>query len=225
MGALRRLDAGAARLEAGLACAVLLAMMLVATVQAFSFNLAQREVSLARALLDQLTWADVFLQKGTLWLAFLGASLATHRDKHIGVDLFPRWAPGKAKTLTKSFAALGSGLIALLLSGVYFSACLVADAATPFEYEALGPEGPVHVCDASPADGSGSPALLCALRGALALVQVPVSSGSGIAQLIAPLMLAVIGMRLLGRGIGCALEATRGASSAAGDGDRSGAGP
>jgi TRAP-type C4-dicarboxylate transport system permease small subunit len=220
MEALRRLDARAARVEAALAAAVLLAMVLTASFQALLFNLAERDVAAARPLLDRLDWVDAFLQKGTLWVAFLGASLATHRGKHIGVDLLPRLASGKSKAALAAFAAFGSGLIALVLAGVYFGACLVADASLPFEYEVLSPDGPVHVCDAAPGDrgASPTPSLLCGLRAALALAHVPVSSGTGIAQLIAPLMFAVIGVRLLGRGMGLAFAAARGLEADAGSG-------
>jgi TRAP-type C4-dicarboxylate transport system permease small subunit len=216
--ALRRLDARAARVEATLATSVLLAMVLLASAQALLFNLAERDVGAARALLEQLDWVDAFLQKGTLWLAFLGASLATHRDKHIAVDLVPRLASGRNKARVMSFAALGSGVIALLLAGVYFSACIVADTAVPFDYEVLGADGPEHVCDVAPSElgDSPRPGILCGLRAALALAHVPVSSGVGIAQLIAPLMFAVIGVRLLARGISLALGLGPEADAAAG---------
>jgi hypothetical protein len=46
---------------------------------------------------------------------------------------------------------------------------------------------------------------LCALRAGLSALGVPVSSGAGIAQLIAPLMFVLIGVRLLGRGLRLAL--------------------
>lgn len=209
METLRRWDARVARFEAALAAAVLLTMVLIASAQALLFNLAERDVAVARALLQQLDWIDVFLQKGTLWLAFLGASLATHHDKHIAVDLLARLASGKRKAILGSCAALGAGVIALLLAGVYFSACLVADAAVPFDYEVLGADGALHVCDAAPdvRGDTARPGLLCVLRAALAAAHVPVSSGAGIAQLIAPLLFGVIGLRSIARGVALALDA------------------
>jgi TRAP-type C4-dicarboxylate transport system permease small subunit len=217
METLRRWDARAARFEATLAAALLIGMVLMASAQALLFNLAERELAAARALLGRLDWVDVFLQKGTLCIAFLGASLATHHDKHIGVDLLPRLMSGKKKALLSSFAALGTGIIALLLAGVYLSACLVADAAVPFEYEVLGRDGALHVCDAAPIvrGDTPRPGVLCVLRAGLALVQVPVSSGAGIAQLIAPLMFAVIGVRAVARAVALGLGAGREADAAA----------
>ena len=54
---------------------VLLAMVLVASAQALFFNIAERDVAWAQSLLDGLSWADTFLQKGTLWLALIGLAL------------------------------------------------------------------------------------------------------------------------------------------------------
>jgi TRAP-type C4-dicarboxylate transport system permease small subunit len=211
----RGLDAAVARVEGAIAALVLLAMVLVASAQALLFNLAGRDLGWARMLLDELGWADSFLQKGTLWLAFLGASLATHQNKHIGVDVLPRLSSGRRRAGLESFAALGAGVIALLLAGVYFEACLVADAAVPFEYEHLTTQGPTHVCDAAPSEllGTSRPALLCTLRAGLAALGISVSSGAGIAQLIAPVMFIVIGLRLLARGVRQGLSCLRGAAN------------
>jgi TRAP-type C4-dicarboxylate transport system permease small subunit len=203
---LRRLDAGVAKVEGVIVVALLLSMVLVASAQALAFNVAQRGVESAQAALDALSWADVFLQKGTLWLAFLGASLATHGDRHISLDLLPRLVAPRLRAALRAFASLGAGLAALALAVAFHQACRVADMAVPFDYEVLGAAGPLHVCDATAADLSGSqrPALVCALRAALASVGVEVSSGAGIAQLIAPLTLIVIALRLLARSLAAA---------------------
>ena len=201
LGGYQRLDRAVARAEGVLAVVVLLGMVVVASAQALFFNIAERGVGWAQGALEQLSWADAFLQKGTLWLAFLGASLATYQDKHIAIDVLTKIAPRRVAAMMRAFASLGAGIIAFVLAYVFFQACLVADAAVPFEYEVLTPEGPAHVCDAT-ASALGSvdrPDFLCALRAGLASFGIPVSSGSGIAQLIAPLMLLFIGVRLLVR--------------------------
>jgi hypothetical protein len=96
----------------------------------------------------------------------------------------------------RGFASLGTGVIAFVLASVFYQACLLADASTPFEYQVLSAEGAKHICDQP---GSERPQLLCALRAGLGAVGVVVSSGGGVAQLIAPLMFVVIGIRLLAR--------------------------
>ena len=174
----QRLDRGFAKAESAVAVAVLLAMVFVASAQALFFNIAERNVAWAQALLDGLSWADQFLQKGTLWLAFLGASLATQQNKHIAIDLVPKLAPPRTAAALRAFAALGSGLIAFVLAWVFLQACLVADAAIPFEYVVLTERGPAHVCDAGQAalKAVERPDFFCALRAVLAGVNVPVSS-------------------------------------------------
>jgi TRAP-type C4-dicarboxylate transport system permease small subunit len=214
--ALRRFDERVARVEGALAVVVLLGMVLVASFQALVFNIAARNVGWAQTLVGSLSWVDGFLQKSTLWIAFLGASLATQKDKHIAVDLLPRLASPRVSAMLRVVASLGAGLVAFVLARVFFEACLIADAAVPFEYGAITPAGPGHVCDAAAgsAEAANRPGLLCAMRSGLALLHVPVSTGEGIAQLIAPVMFVVIGMRLLARAASLTLALSRGETPA-----------
>lgn len=180
-----------------------MAMVLVASLQALFFNIAERNVGWAQSILESLDWADTFLQKGTLWLAFIGASLATYHDKHIAIDVLPRLVSPAVRRVMRMVAMAGAGAVAFLLAKVFYDACLVADQSVPFEYEVLTASGPTHVCDASPADlGSATaPMLLCGVRSAFAVVGVPIASGGGAAQLITPLMFVVIGVRLWARAV------------------------
>lgn len=218
MGTYQRLDRAVARAEGAVAVVVMLSMVLVASAQALSFNIAERGVAWAQSLLESLSWADAFLQKSTLWLAFVGASLATYQDKHIAIDVLPKLASPRGRALMRIFASFAAGVIALVLARVFYQACLVADAAVPFDYEVLTPNGPAHVCDVAQSvlGRTARPDVLCALRSGLAAIGVPVSSGEGIAQLIAPVMLVLIGVRLLGRSVVVALTLLRG--SGGGDG-------
>ena len=50
-------------------------------------NLTRFDIAWANEMLTEMEWADSLLRKGTLWLAFLGASLATHTPKHINIDI------------------------------------------------------------------------------------------------------------------------------------------
>jgi TRAP-type C4-dicarboxylate transport system permease small subunit len=209
---LRRFDDQVARAEGAVVTVVLLSMVLVASLQALFFNIAERGVAWAAAALEAISWADTFLQKGTLWLAFVGASLATHADKHIAIDVLTKVTSPRTSAVMRSIAAFASGVIALVLARVFYDACLASDAAVPFDLELLTSAGPTHVCDASrEALGSNArPTVLCALRSGLRGIGVPVASGAGIAQLIVPVMFIVIGLRLLGRGIGLGVSLSRG---------------
>lgn len=210
MPAIRAFDAKLAQLEGYLASAVLLAMILVASLQALLFNVAERGVAWATRSLEAMSWADTFLQKGTLWLAFLGASLATHENKHIAIDALVRVVSGRTSTILRMIAALSSGVVACALALVFYRASLASDATLPFEYERITSQGRAHVCDVAPHElgESPRPAWLCAARSLLGALGVPISTGGGLAQLIAPVMLLVIGARLLARALALALSLT-----------------
>jgi hypothetical protein len=214
--AIRRCDDALSRLEGLAVTVLLLAMIGVAAGQALWFNLAERGVGWAARILEASAWTDPFLQKGTLWVAFLGASLATRDNKHFAIDLVTKIVPANAARVMLRLGALGAGVVSLVLAAVFFHASLASDATVPFEYERLTAEGRRHVCDvqAAPGDGAEQPMALCALRAALAAVGAPISSFAGAAQLIVPIMLVVIGLRLLGRAAG-ALDSGRGPADSA----------
>lgn len=199
---IQRCDDALARVEGLVVTVLLLVMIGVAAGQALWFNLAERGVGWAARSLEASAWADPFLQKGTLWLAFLGASLATHDNKHLAIDVVTKLLPAKAGRAMLRVAALGSGVVSLVLAAVFFRASLASDATVPFEYERLTADGRQHVCDTQALPGPERPQALCALRAALGAVGAPVATFAGAAQLIAPLMLVVIGLRLLGRAAG-----------------------
>jgi len=61
-----------------------------------------------------LLWADPFLRYAVLWLAFVGASLATREDRHINIDILTRLLSPKLKKLNSiiiNIFALGVCLI------------------------------------------------------------------------------------------------------------------
>ena len=182
---------------------VLVAMVVIASLQALFFNIAERNIGWAQSVLENLDWVDAFLQKGTLWLAFIGASLATYHDKHISIDVLQRLMKPPVRRVMQIVGLVGAGGVAFLLSKVFYDACLVADASVPFEYEMLTTAGPQHVCDVLPEQlgDATRPMLLCGLRSAFAAVGVPITSGGGAAQLITPLMFFVIGVRLFARAV------------------------
>lgn len=207
--AIQRCDDALSLVEGLAVTVLLLAMIGVAAGQALWFNLAERGVGWAARILEASAWADPFLQKGTLWVAFLGASLATRDNKHFAIDLVTKIVPANASRVMLRVGALGAGVVSLVLAAVFFHASLASDATIPFEYERLTAEGRGHVCDVQALPGAEQPRTLCALRAALAAVGAPISSFAGAAQLIVPVMLVVIGLRLLGRATG-ALDSGRG---------------
>ena len=202
---LRRMNGAWARGEGWLTVVVLILMVLVAGFAAGVRNLTRFDIGWANEMLTEMEWADSLLRKGTLWLAFLGASLATYTNKHINIDILLRLAPPKAKYTMLSFGGIVSGVITGLLVISFSSAVYLNLTERPVEYEMLGADGPMHVCDATDEavaalEGIEKPAAFCVMRKVLALVAVPAETPGAAFQLIVPLMLVVMSLRLLGQG-------------------------
>jgi len=220
MELLKKIDSGWARVEGWLTVSVLLIMVLVAGWQAFVRNLTRFDIQWANELLTDLEWADSFLRKGTMWLAFLGASLATRAGKHIGIDVLTRMAPPKAKYSMMAMAALCAGVITLGLTYSFSSAVHLNLTERPIEYELLGEDGSIHACDASDEEIAiledfEKPAIFCAFRSMLGAVGVPAETPGAAFQLIVPIMFAAIAIRLLAHGIGYIMVLTGGPESIA----------
>jgi hypothetical protein len=147
--------------------------------QALARNLTRFDVPWANEMLTDMDWADSLLRKGTLWLAFLGASLATHRHKHIGIDILLRIAPAKAKYVMTAMSSVLAGVIAVGLTASFSQAVYLNLTERPIEYELLGDDGEsLHVCDATDAqmdalEGVERPPFFCILRAGLATIGIP----------------------------------------------------
>lgn len=221
---LKWLDRGLARGEAALAALALLVMIVVAAGQALLRNLTNFDLAWANEALGAMSGADSFLQKGTLWLAFLGASLATHEERHIAIDILPRIAPPKLQAIMRGTVALLSSVISFYLARVFWFAVLNNAQDRPFEYELLLDGEPAHVCDA-PAQvlidaGIDAPGFFCGVRWLLSQLGVPaVETPGAAAQFIVPVMFLAISLRLLFKGVGAFLKLARGDW---GDGESSG---
>jgi TRAP-type C4-dicarboxylate transport system permease small subunit len=204
---LRRVDRGWARGESWLTVAVLIMMVLVAGFQAGIRNLTRFDVQWANDLLTNMEWADSFLRKGTLWLAFLGASLATQKHKHIAIDVLLRIAPPKGKYWMLAIGGILAGMITLGLGYSFSKAVVLNLTERPVEYEMLGVNGPMHVCDATPEEMKqledfSKPAIFCVFRSAFAAVGIPAETPGAAFQIIVPIMFFVIGLRMIGYGFG-----------------------
>lgn len=217
---LKWFDDGIARGEAAVAAFVLLLMIFLAALQALLHNLASGlELTWANAALTELHWIDQVLQKGTLWLAFLGASLATHADRHIAIDALSRVVPGRVRLFMKGIVTLGAGVTSYFLARAFFGSIAIIARERPLEYEVLTPEGGVHLCDASAAalaeSEMGRPGVFCAVRAGLDSIGMQVETPVAALQLIVPAMFVIMAVRLVARGIGA--FAAMASDQAAGD--------
>lgn len=67
-----------------------------------------------------LLWADPLLRYIVLWLAFIGASIATHEDRHINIDVLTRLLNLRLKRLSSIF----TNTFALIVCVILFKASI-----------------------------------------------------------------------------------------------------
>jgi TRAP-type C4-dicarboxylate transport system permease small subunit len=206
----RRIDRNLARGEAAIAAAVLLIMIAVAATQAALRNLTNLDFEWANLVLERMEWADSFLQKGTLWLAFFGASLATFDEKHIAIDVIPRLAPPRAKQLLRAVVCAFASVTCFYLGRVFWLSVLNNAREIPLEYSVLGPDDQmIHICEAAKdvlADtGLSRPDLFCALRSGLEVFGAQMSTPDVALQLIVPAMFIWMAVRFISRAIAASI--------------------
>ena len=104
MAFMHRLDRFLAGLERAAVVVLLLTLLLLGLLQ----------IVLRNILSGGLFWADEVLRHLVLWLGFLGASLATHEQRHLRMDMLARWIPER-----------GQPWLALLINLFAASSCIV----------------------------------------------------------------------------------------------------
>ena len=206
MNTIRAFDRNLARGEAAIAATVLLLMILVAATQAALRNLTNLDFEWANLVLERMEWADSFLQKGTLWLAFFGASLSTYDEKHIAIDVLPRLAPPRGKQLIRAIVCIFSSVTCFYLGRVFWLSVLNNAKEIPLEYSVLGPtDEMIHICQASAevlADtGLSRPSVFCAIRSALEVFGAQMSTPDVALQLIVPAMFIFMAIRFMSRAL------------------------
>jgi TRAP-type C4-dicarboxylate transport system permease small subunit len=201
---IRNIDRGLARGEAAIAATVLLLMIAVAATQAALRNLTNLDVEWANLALERMEWADSFLQKGTLWLAFFGASLSTYNEKHIAIDVLPRLSPPRIKQLLRAIVGVFAGVTCVYLGRVFWLSVLNNAREIPLEYSVLGASDEmIHIC-AAPASvladaGLSRPDLFCGVRSVLEAFGVQMSTPDVVLQLIVPAMFVFMAVRFFSR--------------------------
>lgn len=215
MGFFRRLDRTWARWEGWLTVAVLLSMVFVAGFSAGVRNLTRFDVQWANDLLTDMEWADSFLRKATMWLAFLGASQATYYRKNISIDVLTRVAPPRQKYIMHAIAGVVGGLITLALAYSLAAAVSLNLEERPIEYELLGNDGSIHVCDASEEqlsalEGVHRPSVFCAARSVLKPLGITAETPGAMFQLIVPVLFVIIALRFIGIGVESAMAVIEG---------------
>jgi TRAP-type C4-dicarboxylate transport system permease small subunit len=181
-------------------------MIVIAATQALLRNLTNLEFDFANAVLERMTWADSFLQKGTLWLAFFGASLSTFDEKHIAIDILPRLSPPRMQQLLRGITSLFGAVVCFYLGRVFWLSVLNNALEIPMEYAMLGPNDEiVHVCMA-PAQllaeaGLSRPDMFCGIRSLIEVFGAKMSTPDVSLQLVVPAMFMFMSLRFLMRAI------------------------
>ncbi len=62
------------------------------------------------------SWGDVLVRYLVLWVAFIGAALATKEGKHINIEVFSRWVSAKGRIYLNAASHLCSLIICGLLT-------------------------------------------------------------------------------------------------------------
>lgn len=112
-----------ALIEDGLLAVLLSTMIAVATAQIFLRNMWE----------TGFVWGDPFTKVLVLWVALLGAMVATRQNNHIHIDVLSRFLPAKARAATQVVNALFASFVCGLVA--YHAARLVMldkDAGTAF---------------------------------------------------------------------------------------------
>jgi TRAP-type C4-dicarboxylate transport system permease small subunit len=200
----RRINDQIARAESAVAMAMLLLMLVVAFTQALLRNLTQYGIQWANAALEWIDWGDFVLQKGTLWLAFLGASLAVHADKHVAIDIVPRYVGPKTRVILRGLVGVIGAVICWYLARAFLQAIIINGAERPADVEVFTNSGTVHICEASAAElavGGYTTGLFCYVRGFIRLFGLTMDTPGAAFQLIVPVMFFVMMVRMFATGI------------------------
>ena len=151
---LARVNDGLARVEAWVAAALLIGVIVIASSQGILRNLSARfDIAWAREILLSLDWGDDYLKKATLWLALIGASIASHRRQHLAIDIIGQVVKRPlAKKIIRHITVIAAALICFALAVASYRSIIATNDALGGQagYSVMDAEGMnVHICDAS----------------------------------------------------------------------------
>ena len=95
---LARADRALARVEEMVLFILMMALLLIAVAQVFQRNITD----------SAPMWVDLILRHMTFAIGLLGASLATHADKHIHIDIIARLLPERHRLIARLVVGLAT---------------------------------------------------------------------------------------------------------------------
>ena len=99
------------RLEDSILVALLLAMIVLAVTQ----------IALRNGFDTGITWADALLRVMVLWIALLGAMVASRERQHISIDVISRFLPKMAQRATQVLSSIFAAVICFILAKYSFN--------------------------------------------------------------------------------------------------------
>lgn len=193
-------------MEAFLLGGVLLAMVVLAPLQALLRKLSEAEWGWAISVLGHLDWVDTFLQIGTLWLAFLGASLATFSNRHLAIDILPKILPRKAQRVVQSIVNIAASVVCVVYAYSFFLSISGTREGIPAQYslineQGINEQGEIHICEASSRLVESLeldyPHVFCAIRHAFQSINVELVSPESVMYLAILPFLIMMSLRFL----------------------------
>ena len=101
-----KLDTRISRVESVLVTILLTLMILTA----FS------QIVLRNFFASGIDWGDALVRYLVVWVAFIGAAIATREGKHITIDVLSRWLTGRGSIAVQALACFFSAVICGLLT-------------------------------------------------------------------------------------------------------------
>ena len=93
---------------------VLTALLIIILLTMVGFVVTQ--VILRNIFYSGIFWADVAARNMVLWIAFLGAMLATRNRQHIAIDVITRIIPKRPRNMVRILLDMLSCVVAMLLA-------------------------------------------------------------------------------------------------------------
>lgn len=88
---------------------------LISTLLSLMILISFLQIVLRNIFATGISWADPLVRNLVLWVAFIGAAIATREGRHITINAIPRWMPPRGKTIigiiTHWFSLLICGLL------------------------------------------------------------------------------------------------------------------
>jgi TRAP-type C4-dicarboxylate transport system permease small subunit len=90
--------------------------LLLAIMLSLMILVAVLQIVLRNFFATGLSWGDPLVRYLVLWAGFTGAALATKEGKHINIDVFSHWVPGRGYTIIQFITNLFSSFVCGLLT-------------------------------------------------------------------------------------------------------------